>query len=69
MKILIAVPDTEVGGVNISAVNLSNELSARGHKVYFLDMPGNNKCINRLDDNVNHICFNGKSRLWNIGEK
>lgn len=67
MKILIAVPDTEVGGVNTAAINLSNELSSRGHTVYFLNMPGNNKCIDRLNENVNRVCFSGKSRLWNIG--
>lgn len=67
MKILIVVPDTEVGGVNIAAVNLSNELVSRGHNVCFLDMPGDNKCIDRLDARVERKYLQGKSALWNIG--
>lgn len=66
MKILIAVPDTGVGGVTTAAVNLSNELMLRGHKVFFLDMSGENSCADRLKDGVKLTALKGKSRLWNI---
>lgn len=67
MKILIAVPDTGVGGVTTAAVNLSNELVTRGHNVCFLDMSGENYCAERLSDNINLLSLKGKSRFWNIG--
>ena len=67
MKILIAVPDTAVGGVTASAVNFSNELASRGNKVYFLDMSGENACRDRLNTAVELLSLGGKSRLWNIG--
>lgn len=67
MRILIAVPDACVGGINIAAVNLSNELTARGHQVCFLDMSGENMCVDRLRDDVELYFLKGKSRLWNIG--
>ena len=67
MKILIAVPDTGVGGVTSSAVNFSNELASRGHSVHFLDMSGENACKDRLHTEVELLSLKGKSRLWNIG--
>ena len=66
MKILIAVPDTGVGGVTTSAVNFSNELTSRGHEVHFLDMSGANACRDRLNEKVILCSLIGKSRLWNI---
>lgn len=67
MKILIVVPDTGVGGVTASAVNFSNELTLRGHKVCFLDMSGENGCAERLSEGVEMLSLSGRSRLWNIG--
>lgn len=69
MKILIAVPDTGVGGVTTSAVNFSNELASRGHEVLFLDMSGENACADRLNEKVGFLYLKGKSRLWNISAK
>ena len=66
MKICIIVTDTNVGGVTASAVNFSNELSARGHKVSLLDMSGKHQCANRLDENVSLLSLRGKSTRWNI---
>ena len=66
MKILIAVPDTGVGGVTASAVNFSNELTLRGHKVCFLDMSGENGCAERLSEGVELLSLSGRSRYWNI---
>lgn len=67
MKILLAVTDTEMGGVTTAAVNFSNELSRRGHEVFFLDMSGENKCADRLDDAINLAALDGRSRYWNLG--
>lgn len=68
-KILIAVPDTNVGGITTSAVNFSNELTSCGHKVFFLDMSGENACADRLNEKVTLLALSGKSRLWNINAK
>lgn len=67
MKILIVVPDTEVGGVSASAVNFSNELALRGHNVCFLDMSGDALCSDRLSESIEIRSLKGKSKLWNIG--
>ena len=69
MKILIGVPNTIVGGITTAAVNLSNELTSRGHNVYFLDMSGRNDCAERLSNNIEVLSFKGKSKLWNIGNE
>ena len=69
MKVLIAVHDTRVGGVTTAAVNLSNELTSRGHNVFFLDMSGENECAERLSDNIDLLSLKGRSRLWNIGNE
>lgn len=67
MKILIVVPNTNIGGVTTSAVNFSCELSRRGHDVYFLDMSGEHLCSDRLDEKIIRLSLKGRSRLWNIG--
>lgn len=67
MKILIAVPDTGVGGVTTAAVNLSNELVARGHEICFLDKSGAFECAERFNEGVNLLYLKGRSKLWNIG--
>ena len=67
MNILIAVPDTGVGGITTAAVNLSCELAGRGHTVCFLDMSGEKRCADRLGEGVKLLSLSGRSRLWNIG--
>ena len=69
MKILIGVPNTNVGGITTAAVNLSNELASRGHNVYFLDMSGRNDCAERLCNNIEVLSLKGRSKLWNIGNE
>ena len=69
MKILIVVPDTEVGGITTSAVNFSNELTYRGHEVLFLDMSGENAYADRLNEKVSFLSLKGKSTLWNISSQ
>lgn len=67
MKILIVVPDTNVGGVTTAAVNLSTELYLHGHEVSFLDMSGKNACADHLCESVKLLSLKGKSKLWDIG--
>ena len=65
MKILIAVPNTYIGGITTAAVNLANELALRNNEVFFLDMSGNVLCTDRFNKNVRFVFFKGKSKLWN----
>lgn len=67
MKILIAVPDTGVGGVLTAAINFSNELVSKGHEVCFIDMSGRNVCVERMNECVRILSLKGRSLLWNIG--
>ncbi|MBQ8894619.1 MAG: glycosyltransferase [Clostridia bacterium] len=67
MKILVVVPDTNVGGVTSSAVNFCNELTLRKNNVYFLDLSGEYKCDDRLRKSITRLVLEGKSKLWNLG--
>jgi len=67
MKILIVVPDSNLGGVTSSAVNFSTELTNRGHEVYFLDMSAQILKRKLLPESVQTVCLEGASRQWNIG--
>lgn len=67
MRILIVVPDTNVGGVTASAVNFSNELTSRGHTVCLLDMSGKHQCVDSLNEKVFSLSLKGRSVRWNIG--
>ncbi len=66
MKILLAIPDSDVGGITSSAVNFCNELTQRGHDVVLLDMSGKYQCADRLNANVGRGSLSGRSRYWNL---
>lgn len=67
MKLLIVVPDSNLGGVTSSAVNFATELAKRGHEVYFLDMSAQILKKKLLPEGVQAVCLEGASRRWNIG--
>ena len=66
MKVLVAIPDSNVGGITSSAVNFCNELTQRGHDVILLDMSGKYQCADRLNANVGRGSLSGRSRYWNL---
>ena len=67
MKILLVVPNTNLGGgITASVVNFSNELASRGHTVCLLDMSGKHQCLDRLDSAVTPLSLQGRSARWNI---
>ncbi len=66
MKVLVAIPDSNVGGITSSAVNFCNELTQRGHDVVLLDMSGKYQCADRLNANVERGSLSGRSRYWNL---
>lgn len=67
MKVLVVVPDSDLGGVTSSAVNFATELEKRGNEVYFLDMSAQIREKNLLPEGIQAVCFEGLSRKWNIG--
>ena len=67
MRILVVVPDSNMGGVTSSAVNFCNELSKRENEVYFLDMSGELLCKDKLEPGVNMAKLSKKSENWNLG--
>lgn len=67
MKILIVVPDSNLGGVTSSAVNFATELANHGNEVYFLDMSAQILGRKLLPEGVQAVCLEGVSRQWNIG--
>ncbi len=68
MKILIVVPDTNIGGVTTSVYNFSSELEKRGHNITFLDFSAkeNNQAINK---NIQQIFLKGRAKYWQLGAK
>lgn len=66
MKILVVVPDSNIGGITSAAVNFCNELTRRGNQVILLDMSGRFLCAERLDANVVRALLKGKSQYWNL---
>ncbi|MBQ9861543.1 MAG: glycosyltransferase [Clostridia bacterium] len=68
MKVLLVVPDTDMGGVTTAAVNLTNELSRRGNDVYFLDMSNAVRCRERFDEKIRILSLDSRSSFWNISK-
>jgi len=66
MKILVAIPDSGMGGITSAAVNFCNELSERGHDTVLLDMSGQFLCKERLSAEVKRGYLKGKSQLWDL---
>lgn len=66
MKVLIVIPDSNIGGITTAAVNFCNELSQRGEDVTLLDMSGKYQCAELLDSTVTRGYLSGRSRFWNL---
>ena len=66
MKILVAVVDSQVGGVTTAAINFCNELQQRGNDVFFLDMSERYLCANALHKEIQIGKLAGKSKYWNL---
>lgn len=65
MKILVVVPDLNLGGVTSSAINFCKECASRGNHVDILVMDGAKAGIK----NVNQIFLSGQSLFWNLNPK
>lgn len=65
MKILVVVPDLNLGGVTSSAINFCKECASRGNHVDILVMDGAKAGIK----NVSQIFLSGQSLFWNLNPK
>ena len=66
-KILVVVPDFELGGVTVSAINFCNELLRRGNDVSFLNMGRHNTNNLRLfEKDVKFLSLEKKQKYWNL---
>lgn len=68
MKILVVVPDTDMGGITTSVYNFTAELSKRGNDVTFLDFSAKQKNEN-VDIRAEQIFLKGISKYWKLTNK
>jgi len=67
-KILIVVPDMNLGGITTSVINFCNELIKCGEEVHFLNMgKENQQAENKIDKIVRKLKLLGNSTKWNFG--
>lgn len=67
-RILVVVPDFELGGVTISAINFCNELIKRGNEVCFLNMGRSMSSeMNRFNHQIRIISLDKFAKYWNLG--
>lgn len=65
LKILVVIPDLELGGVTSSAINFCRECSQRGNKVDLIVMNGTDAAI----PGVNQIKMEGFSSYWDLNHE
>lgn len=67
-KILVIVPDMNLGGITTSVINFCNELNKRGNHVCFLNMGAKNKYFeNKMEEDVKQIHLIGIASKWQLG--
>lgn len=67
-KILVIVPDMNLGGITTSVINFCNELNKRGNHVCFLNMGEKNKFFeNKMEEDVKQIHLIGLASKWQLG--
>ena len=69
-KILVVVPDFQLGGVTTSAINFCNELVRQGNEVSLLNMGKETlESEMMLEHGVAMLSLEGSARYWNLGLK
>lgn len=68
-KILVVVPDLDLGGVTTSAINFCNELIRRGHEVELLNMNYEQQTISGLCNKVKIKRLERKAKYWGLGRE
>lgn len=65
-KIIIVMPDMDLGGITTSAINFCNELVKKGNEVYFLNMNNGKEYSDRFSNKVQWVRLSGWSVMWNL---
>lgn len=67
-KILVIVPNMDLGGITTSVINFCNELDKRGNEVHFLNMGGKKSCLeNKMQKCIKRKYLTGKVSKWQLG--
>ncbi|MFR3043198.1 MAG: glycosyltransferase [Thomasclavelia spiroformis] len=67
-KILVIVPDMNLGGISTSVINFCNELDKRGNQVQFLNMgKKNNYLESKISKCIKRKYLIGKASKWQLG--
>lgn len=67
-KILVVVPDMNLGGVTSSVINFCNELDKKGNIVHFLNMGKENpEAENKIHRNIIRLHLVGIASKWQLG--
>lgn len=67
-KVLVVVPDMNLGGVTTAVINFCNELHKRGNTVAFLNMGKENpEAENKIHGSVRRLRLTGMASNWQLG--
>ena len=65
-KIIVVVPDMDLGGITTSVINFCNELVEKGNVVSFLNMNNGQGDSGELSDKVRRLRLSGMPAMWNL---
>lgn len=65
-KIIVVMPDMDLGGITTSVINFCNELVEKGNEVSFLNMNKGQEYSGSISAKVRKVQLSGKSILWNL---
>lgn len=68
MKILIVVPDLNLGGVTTALVSFANELIRHGNNVSVMNMDFCHERNESFDKEIKLLNLRGKARYWQLGK-
>lgn len=65
-KIIVVVPDMDLGGITTSVINFCNELVEKGNEVSFLNMDNGQEYSGSISNKVQRVQLSGMSIMWNL---
>lgn len=65
-KIIVVMPDMDLGGITTSVINFCNELVEKGNEVSFLNMNNGQEYSGSISDKVRRVRLSGMSIMWNL---
>lgn len=65
-KIIVVMPDMDLGGITTSVINFCNKLVEKGNEVSFLNMNNRQEYSGSISDKVRKVQLSGMSIMWNL---